>query len=444
MRAPHPDVLTGWGRSPRAAGRLVASEDFAAATRDANLARGLGRAYGDAAVPARPTDVIAESPPADRILGFDADTGLLHVEAGVSLAELNRLFLPRGYFTPVTPGTQFVTIGGMVAADVHGKNHHSAGCFGEHVAWLVMRLADGRMLICSPDREPELFWATVGGMGLTGHILEVAFRMERVPSPWLVAETERIDSLDAMIGGLQAAAREWPFTVGWVDCLVGGSRLGRGILFRGRWAEAAEAPTTNPTFRRRLTVPFELPDWVVGRWSMRLFNLALYHSHRRRVKREVANPQGFFYPLDVFNRWNLGYGRRGLTQHQCVLPHGEGHAPTRRFLDLALSLGVTSLLTVFKEFGAEGRGLLSFPRPGITVTLDMPVRDDTQAIVDRLNQQVIAEGGRIYLAKDAFTRAADFARMEPRLDRWQAVRRRFDPAGRIRSGLSVRLLGDTP
>lgn len=443
MRRPFATTLTGWGRHPRLAGHAIWSEDLAASTAGAVLTRGLGRSYGDASLPAAPGDVVAESWLADRLLAFDPVTGVLRAEAGLSLLEINRLFLPRGWFPPVTPGTQFVTLGGMVAADVHGKNHHCAGSFGEHVRSLVLRLADGRVVACSNELEPELFRATLGGMGLTGHILEVEFTLERIPSPWIWSESERHGSLEAVATALQTG-RDWPFTMAWLDTLAGGRHLGRGIVIKGRWARPGEAPATPPRFRRAATVPFQAPDWLLSPMSLRAFNTAYYWRHLVRVRRGPVHPQAFFYPLDAVERWNLLYGRRGLTQYQCLVPHAPDHGPIRQVVELARSLGVASFLTVLKDFGPAGRGLLSFPAPGLTLTLDLPVRPNTAAVVARLNRLVAELGGRVYLAKDAFSSAEDFRRLEPRLDEWQRVRRRWDPEGRLRSAQSVRLLGDRP
>ena len=436
--------LTGWGRYPFMDGRVIRSEDLESATADANLSRGLGRSYGDAALPASAEDLVVDTTPADRILEF-SETGLLRAEAGVSLLQLNRLLLARGWFVPVSPGTQFVTLGGMVASDVHGKNHHVDGCFGQHVVGLRLRVADGRIVECSPERESELFWATVGGMGLTGHVLEVSVQMRRIGAPWIWAESCRIDNLDAMVAGLKDAARDWPMTVGWVDCLARGASLGRGILMMGRWANADEAPARPLPAKGRLRVPFCFPNFALCRLSMKAFNLLYYWKHFQRRKCGIVHPESFFYPLDALDDWNLIYGSRGFTQYQCVLPHAEDNGPARRFLESFVSGGGMGLLCVIKDCGAEGRGMLSFPRPGISIAIDFPIdRRETQAFVDRLNRLVLAEGGRIYPTKDAFTQAEHFRAMEPRLDAFDAVRRKWDPQRKLRSALSVRLLGDTP
>jgi decaprenylphospho-beta-D-ribofuranose 2-oxidase len=431
--------LSGWGRVPIVPGYQVRSEDLHAITLDAPLTRGLGRAYGDAALPAAGDLRVAGSTLADRILEFDESTGDLRAEAGLSLDELYRAFLPRGWFTPVTPGTRFVTLGGMVAADVHGKNHHVDGCFGRHVHALTLRVADGRVMTCSRAEHPDLFLATIGGMGLTGHILDVRFRLVRAPSPWIYQEVQRVPDIDAFMDALKSAAATWPMTMGWIDCLAKGSAMGRGLLFRGRWAQPAEAPKTFPTLHSPIPVPFTLPSGAVGVHFGRAFNALFYRLPRPTAS--VVHPKSFFYPLDAAGEWHRIYGPGGFTQYQCVLPASGGHAAARRFLEVVTRGGRASFLCVIKDCGAEGDGVLSFPKPGTSIALDLPMRDDTQALIDEMNERVIAEGGRIYLAKDALTRPEHFRAMESRLDRFLDIRRTWDPAGRIRSAQSVRLFG---
>lgn len=433
--------LAGWG-GISVPGREVRSEDLAAVARSAPLTRGLGRSYGDSALPPPGATVVAGAVRADRILGFDPATGALRAEAGLSLRDLAWLLLPRGWFPPVVPGTQYVTLGGMVAADVHGKNHHVAGTIGRHVTALRLLTAGGEIVECTREREGELFRATLGGMGLTGHILEVGLGLDRVPSPWIVQETRRVADLDESLAGLAESARAWPFTVCWLDALARGRALGRGVLIRGRWAEAAEARAAMPAPRRGPAVPFRLPGWVLNDLSVRLFNAAYGRSFPRRLRRALVHPEKFFWPLDAVRHWNRIYGARGFTQFQCVLPEAERPGAVRRFLGEVVRRGGSSFLCVLKDCGAQGEGLLSFPRPGVSVALDLPVRRGTRALVERLADAVLAEGGRIYLAKDAFVRADQFARLEPRLAEFNLLRDRWDPRRRLRSAQSVRLLGD--
>jgi FAD/FMN-containing dehydrogenase len=411
------------------------------------LPRGLGRAYGDAAVPAAPGGLVLETRRADRILGFDPATGLLRCEAGLSLAELIRVFLPRGWFPPVTPGTRHVTVGGCVACDVHGKNHHRDGSFGRHLTELVLLTADGRRVTCGPDREPELFLATVGGMGLTGLVTEVTLRLRRVESPWIVQETEGVPDLAAMLASLAEAAGRWPYTVGWIDALARGPALGRGVVIRGRHAAAEEArAASRPRVRRELpAVPLDAPEWLLSAPLVRVFN-AGYHRRRGGARRQaLVRHESFFYPLDAVPGWNRLYGRRGFLQFQCVVPRAAGPEPLQELLGRLARAGAASFLAVIKDCGPAGPAYLSFPMEGTTLALDLPYRGPaTVGLVHELNRVVVAAGGRIYLAKDAVTRAEDFAAMMPRLPEWRAVRERWDPDRRFRSAQSVRLLGDPP
>lgn len=437
------NTLSGWGRLG-VPGRELLGEDLERLTCDVPLTRGLGRSYGDSSLPPPGRHEVAGSRLADRILGFDPETRLLRAEAGLSLGEVNRLFWPRHWSSPVLPGTQYVTLGGMVAADVHGKNHHIDGCFGAHVTRLLLRVATGEVVECSREVEADLFFATLGGMGLTGHILEVEVRLKSIPSPWVWSETERFSDLESLLEGARRAAEEWPYTVAWVDCLKGGRGMGRGILHRGRWAEPDEAPAEPPQPRRRLAVPVDFPSWALNALSVRAFNFAVYHKHWRRRTRGIVHPEPFFHPLDAILHWNRIYGRRGFSQYQCVIPGEAGLEGVAEFLRCFRQEGGISFLSVIKDCGGEGEGFLSFPRPGISVALDVPVRRGTQDLVNRLNDHVRAVGGRIYLAKDAFTRAEHFEAMEPRLERWREVRRRWDPEGSLASAQSVRVLGDRP
>ncbi len=433
-------MLSGWGMIGRP-GRELRSEDLAAVAAGVSLTRGLGRSYGDSSLPAN-GGAVAASPLADRILGFDPESGRLRAEAGVALGDLNRLFWPRGWSSPVLPGTQHVTLGGMVAADVHGKNHHVDGTFGRHVRKLRVLLANGRVVECSREEESELFRATLGGMGLTGHILELEVDLQPIPSPWIWSESERIAGVDEFVAALRAAASDWPFTVGWFDALATGEKLGRGILMKGRWATAEEAPAAAPAPKRRLAVPFHFPGWTLNRLSIWLFNTLYFHKHPRRPRAGIVHPETFFHPLDAIRHWNRIYGRRGFTQHQCVLPEHENPGAARRLLEDLTGAGGASFLCVIKDCGEEGEGVLSFPQPGISIAIDLPAGGGIQPVIDTLNRRVRAEGGRIYLAKDTFTRAEDFRAMETRLAAFEEIRRRYDPQRTLHSAQSVRLLGD--
>ncbi len=442
MSEPPLSTLSGWGRHS-AQGRERVGEDIERISADVSLSRGLGRSYGDASLPPPDAPDVLNTTYADRILHFDPETGLFRAEAGFALSELNRLFMSRGWFTPVSPGTKFVTLGGMVAADVHGKNQHRDGNFGDHLTSLKMRVADGRVIQCSADQHPDLFRATIGGMGLTGHILEVEFGLHPIPSEWIWQESQRIHDIDEFQDSLESSAPDWPYTMGWIDGLARGKRIGRGILMCGRWADPDQAPLRPPRTRFRPRLRFDWPSWVLNRATIRIFNELYYRKQWRRISRGIVSHESFYYPLDAIRSWNRMYGKRGFTQYQCVLPREAGRSSARRVLEVLTARGGASFLCVIKDFGRASRGVLSFPRPGITLALDIAVRDETQKLIDALNEQVLHEGGRVYLAKDSFTRREHFQLMEgARLEEFNAIRDRWDPNRKFRSALSVRLLGD--
>jgi FAD/FMN-containing dehydrogenase len=279
-------------------------------------------------------------------------------------------------------------------------------------------------------------------MGLLGHILEVELTLHRIPSPWIWMESERVDDLDAFLAALGRAAAAFPMTMGWIDCLRRGQTMGRGILTAGRWATPAEAPTHPPRESRAHTFPLELPNFALNPWTARGLNAAYYWRHLRSRAQAIVAPDPFFHPLDAILHWNRAYGPRGFTQYQCVIPRAAGAPAVRALMERLTLFGVASPLCVIKDCGAQGDGLLSFPLAGTSIAIDIPVSADIQAIVDRLNEIVIAAGGRVYLAKDRFTRAEHFEAMEPRLPAFRAAREKWDPRRRLRSAQSVRLLGD--
>jgi decaprenylphospho-beta-D-ribofuranose 2-oxidase len=437
-------ILSGWGRYPRIDCRLVEPRD-AAEVRRATLAsasliaRGNGRSYGDAALNPAGTLSMLRS---DRLLAFDGTTGSLTCEAGVLLSDILEVFVPRGWFPPVTPGTSLVSVGGMIAADVHGKNHHRDGSFGDHVESLDLMLADGRVVTCGPDREPELFRATCGGMGLTGVILSARFRLLPVETAYIRQETLRAPDLDTAMA-LFEASQGWTYTVAWIDCLSGGARLGRSLLYRGEHARLDELPAElraaplAPRRRRPLGVPLDLPGFTLNRWSLRAFNEAYYR--RGRPGEAILDYRPYFYPLDAVSDWNRIYGRNGFVQFQCVLPKEASAEGMRSLLGAIAGAGLGSFLAVLKLFGRQGPGLLSFPMEGYTLALDFPATTPALSLLWRLDAIVAGHGGRLYLAKDARMGTATMRRGYPRLDEFQALRAALDPSGKFSSLQSERL-----
>ena len=430
-------TLAGWGNYPRAEVRALGIRGRAEAVRAVGaepslIARGNGRAYGDAALNSGATLLMTRS---NRLLAFDEATGSLTCEAGVLLSEILDLFVPRGWFVPVTPGTKFVTIGGMIAADVHGKNHHGAGSFGEHVESLDLALADGSVATCSPTQEPELFAATCGGMGLTGVILTARFRLMRIESPFIRQETYRTANLAETITLLNDTA-SWTYSVAWIDCLARDQALGRSIVFLGEHATAHEARAAKQPRSRSLAMPINAPAFALNRWTVSAFN-GLYYG-RERPRSAIVGYDGYFYPLDAIHNWNKLYGRAGFVQYQCVLPRHSAAIGMETLLRRIAQSGRGSFLSVLKQFRPQD-GLLSFPMEGLTLALDFAVDRQTLALLTELDAVVADHGGRIYLAKDARWTTQHLQRGYPRLEEFRAIRRRVDPSGKFSSLLSQRL-----
>jgi FAD/FMN-containing dehydrogenase len=445
--------LSGWGRYPRARVRCARPERqaearAALAERDGApvVAYGLGRSYGDAALNAGGRVVLTRR--LDRMLEFDPATGWLRCEAGVSVDEVLATFVPRGFFPPVTPGTRFVTLGGALACNVHGKNHHVDGCFGDHVRAVELLTASGDVVVCDREREPELFAATVGGVGLTGLVLALEVRLTPISSPWIEMESVRVETLDHFFEVSRESA-VFTHTVGWIDCLATGRAMGRGVFMRGRHA----APDVHGTGRAHavmagllkaaeplLSLPVEAPPWLLGHASVAAFNEAYFRGHPRGTRRSLVHFEPFFYPLDGVPAWNRLYGRRGFLQYQCVVPPDPERRAIRRILELISASGMASFLAVIKEFGEIQHGGLSFPVPGVTLALDFPNHGARlYELLDRLDDVVVDVGGRVYLGKDARLTRERFRRMYPRWEEWKVVRDRWDPHGVFQSDLGRRL-----
>jgi FAD/FMN-containing dehydrogenase len=405
-----------WGRYPEAAPARVVPVHWRSDVpfvRGAPpfLAYGMGRSYGDSCLNGGGTLLTVRT--LDRFVVLDEARGLLTCEAGVTLGEILELIAPRGFFLDVVPGTKLVTVGGAIANDVHGKNHHRAGTFGAHLDSLELLRSDGVRRRCSPGENAELFAATVGGLGLTGLILSASLRLRRVGTgvPQVWAETVPLRDLDDFFGRAGEADASSEFTVAWIDSLASGARIGRGLLTRGNWADGAP-PRPHPR-RGRLSVPVELPVSPLNRRTLAAFN-RLYRVKGRLAsgRRRLSPYEPFFFPLDGIAHWNRIYGRRGLLQFQCAVPHPAAPSALRQLLGAVARSGEGSFLAVLKNFGkAESPGLLSFPREGVTLALDFPNKGERTARLFReLHETVAAHGGRLYPAKDAHMSGAQFRR----------------------------------
>jgi decaprenylphospho-beta-D-ribofuranose 2-oxidase len=441
-------MLTGWGRYPLSESDIYRPEKIAelqaVVTGDTNslIARGAGRAYGDAALNDR--NQVVDLTRLNRMLSFDPASGLLRCEAGVTIAEIIDVFIPRGFFPPVTPGTRFVTLGGSIAADVHGKNHHRDSSLASHVISFDLMLASGEIRRCSREENPELFWATVGGMGLTGVILELELRLRRVESAYLDGELIRAANIDAAIEAFERIDSQYGYSVAWIDCASSKGALGRSILSVGNFATLDQLPEKlaqdplNAAPRPSPIVPFDLPGFALNSLTVKAFNAAYYTFHRETAAHAIFDWDSFFYPLDSIRNWNRIYGKRGFVQYQCVWPQSESRAGLVEMLESISRSRRASFLAVLKKFGAQD-GLLSFPMPGYTLALDFPVTDGLLEFLDSLDAMVLKRGGRVYLAKDARLRPETFRAMYPNLGTWQAAKAVADPNDRFSSSLSRRL-----
>ncbi|MET8448409.1 FAD-binding oxidoreductase [Streptomyces sp. NPDC005209] len=442
--------VTGWGRTAPTAARLIRPrtyEEAAAAVRSCgargSIARGLGRAYGDAAQNAGGS--VLDMTGLDRIHAIDADGGTVLCGAGVSLHRLMEVLLPLGWFVPVTPGTRQVTVGGAIGADIHGKNHHVSGSFSRHVLALELLTADGE--VRAVGRGTPLFDATAGGMGLTGIVLTATLRLLPVETAYLSVDTERATDLDDLMARLTATDHRYRYSVAWIDLLARGAATGRAVLTRGDHAplealrEGTRARRHPLSFRpRRLpAAPALVPEGLLGGTTVGWFNELWYRKAPRARTGELQGISRFFHPLDAVPHWNRIYGRGGFVQYQFVVGYGQEDA-LRRIVRRVCEHRCPSFLAVLKRFGDADPGWLSFPVPGWTLALDIPAGlPGLGAFLDGLDQEVAAAGGRVYLAKDSRLRPELLAPMYPRLADFRALRAELDPRGVFVSDLARRL-----
>ena len=404
-----------------------------AAGKQGAIARGYARSYGDVCLN-HDGDVLNMTP-FSSIRSLDTATGALCCDAGLSYRAIMAHCIPLGWQPPVCPGTAFVTMGGAVANDIHGKNQCSVGSFGDHLDWFDLRLPDGSVQRVTPSSDPDLFAATVGGIGLTGVIQTLQIRMQRVPSNAMEMKEIRVPNLEAFLDLLQWSDEEYPYVVGWIDALSSGRKMGRGILELARPSPQGE-PDPLPL---SVSVPFEFPSFVLNRHSVRAFN-AVYFRHVPQAGRERRiHVNKFLFPLDAIHNWNRMYGRRGVFQFQCVVPTAEGRRAISALMDEIVRSRGGSFLAVLKYMARKGLGMLSFPMPGFTLALDFPRRPETQRLIELLQDIVLEYGGRIYLAKDACLSAERFEAMYPQVERFKAVLRHVDPNGLMQSDMSRRL-----
>lgn len=428
-------IISGWGGYPKIDARVSAPqtrEEIATLLhREHAIARGGGRAYGDSAISSTNTIELRWF---DQFLYFDAALGILSVTAGVQLRDIVRTLVPRGWFLPVTPGTSFATVGGAIASDVHGKNHHHIGTFCQHVREIVLMLGSGEVVIASPDQHPDLFRATCGGMGLTGVILSARIQLVPLRSGLIKQKTLKSRSLKELLE-LFKANSEAPYSVAWIDCLATNGKLGRSVLLLGEHAEEGDLKVD---IRQRLTVPFDAPEFLLSRWNIRAFN-ELYYKRAQDGNVRLVGLFDYFYPLDKLRSWNRLYGAKGFLQYQFVIPEQRGLENMEKLLSLITDTGESSFLAVIKLFGRANSNHLSFPIAGYTLALDLKISPSTFVLLKKLDDMIATAGGRIYLAKDARITEESFKHMYPNWKIFEEVRAEYGAIGRFRSAQSVRL-----
>lgn len=421
---PNLKKISNWGNYPKVKVEFHEFEDIETlrallARSKEVIPRGNGRCYGDSALAPQ----VISSLRYNKFLSFDDQQGIIRCQAGVLLSEILDVIVPRGWFLGATPGTKLITVGGAIASNVHGKSQHKTGNFSDRVIDLEIMLGDGAIVPCSPDKNADLFWSTCGGMGLTGYILNARLRLIPIETAYIRQESIRARNLDHIMDLFEESA-DWTYVVAWVDCLAKGQQMGRGFLMRGELAGLKDlkkaAHIQKPLVlkqARKLNVPFTLPGFVLNSWTVRLFNMLLYHKHPDRLVKSIVDYDQFFYPLDVILNWNRIYGNRGFTQYQFILPKAESRAGLMEILGKIAERGMGSFLAVLKLYGQQ-HGYLPFAMEGYSLTLDFPIKEGLFEFLDELDEIVLAHGGRLYLSKDVRMPKHMFMQSYPNVERF--------------------------
>lgn len=400
--------VSNWGNYPTVEKEMISDDDIEkiklfVKDRKEVIARGNGRCYGDASL----GEHIFSTKRLNKFISFDRLNGVLECESGVLLSEILDVIVPEGYFLYVTPGTKFISVGGALASDVHGKNHHAEGCFSEYVFEFKLMNGKGDVLTCSREENSDLFWATIGGMGLTGIILSVKFKLKNIETPYIRQESIKAENLDEIFK-LFEESENWTYNVAWIDCLQTGKNIGRSILMRGEHALSGEVPSSFPKVLKKKfkpTIPFYFPGFVLNHLSVKIFNWLYFHKQKAKIVKNLIDYETFFYPLDVLNDWNKIYGKKGFIQYQMVIPKAKGKEGMKEILETIAKSGNGSFLAVLKLFGKNNpQAYNSFPMEGYTLALDFKVNDKLKQLVEDLDEIVDRFGGRIYLTKDSMSK----------------------------------------
>ena len=430
--------LHGWGRYPVIEADLYAPNTIGELQRlklECNhigvTPRGLGRSYGDSSL----GNTVVSTRYLDHILAFDEATGIVHCSGGVTLADLLNTFVPQGWFLPVTPGTRFVTIGGAIASDVHGKNHHSEGCFCNHILSIQLFLSEERIVTCSRTEYTDLFHATCGGMGLTGIILSASLQLKPIKSTLIDQTTFQAKNIEEVLALFEREVDK-TYSVAWIDCIVKGSSLGRSLLMVGEHVQEGGYPMQN---KLAIDLPLDMPSQLLNRYTVQAFNTIYYNRILKNMEQSKVHYAPFFYPLDRVNDWNRLYGKNGFTQYQFVIQKAAGLEGMTKILKLIAASGRGSFLAVLKAFGMQNDNFLSFPMEGYTLALDFKVEPALFPLLNKLDALVLDYGGRLYLTKDARMSEATFKKSYPAWERFQSIRESYGVKGKFISHQSKRL-----
>jgi len=443
------NILSGWGNFPKQTGHVYRPEkykDLQEILRLGNqpnfISRGAGRSYGDNALNHQNGVILHHR--FNRFLSFDEQTQVLECEAGVTFEEIIECFLPHGYLPPVTPGTKYVTVGGAISNDVHGKNHHKDGSFSHHLLDFQLLVASGEILTCSREENQEVFWATVGGIGLTGIILSARIKLMKVESAYIEVDYKKASNLEETIHLLREMDGKYQYSVAWIDCLSTDCSLGRSVLMLGNHVLLnqldGKLEPFSPRRKRKINIPFHIPSFGLNPYSMKTFNSFYYHRFKD-ASREVVDIDSFFYPLDTLLHWNRLYGKAGFIQYQVVFPPETARMGLTELLQTLSQARCASFLAVLKTLGEKSGGLLAFPRKGYTLALDLPRRRGTEflSFIRKLDEVVLAHAGVLYLAKDSLMSPWMFAQMYPELPKFREVKAKVDPACLFSSSMARRL-----
>jgi FAD/FMN-containing dehydrogenase len=431
--------INGWGNYPTIISEVESTSDFSKiqeliSKNNELIPTGLLRSYGDSAL----ADITFSTLKLNKFLKFDQANGIMITEAGVSFAEINEVTIPSGWFLPVTPGTKFVTVGGAIASDVHGKNHHKNGTFGNFVNWMKIMVADGSIVLCSKYENPDLYYATIGGMGLTGIILETEFSLQKIETSTIQQKTIKAKNLDELLNLFEQYAG-YTYSVAWLDTAAKGNNSGRALLYVGEHSSDKEFDLHYGHQKQIINLPFFLPNSLLNQISLRTLILAYYSKEFKRERDFQTNFDTFFYPLDAINNWNRGYGKRGFSQYQFVIPIENASIHLKKVLNTLSDYGQTSFLTVLKVFGEENENYLSFPQKGYTLAMDFAISRKSLEMFNALDKIVDSAGGRLYLTKDVRMSNEFFTKGYPNLNKFREIKAKWDPNNKFQSLQSKRL-----